>query len=138
MSERTNETGIIRKPCGTWEHHLQLLKRDPDYRKRFLAAQAFINRYVAQNADAAFRLSPAVIPVVVHVVYNTAAQNLSGAAIQNQIDALNRDYSRANTEFLDVGGGHRHSLPASSPRSGMSNNDRNHSDANDNHELRHL
>ena len=99
MSEHADDTGIMRAPCGTWEYHLQLLKRDAGYRERFLAAQAFINRYVAENADAAFRLSPAVIPVVVHIVYNTTAQNLSGVAVQNQIDALNRDYSRVNTDL---------------------------------------
>ncbi|RVU19977.1 zinc metalloprotease [Streptomyces antnestii] len=99
MSEQTDETDVMRRPCGTWEHHLQLLKRDPGYRERFLAGEAFINRYVAENADAAFRLSPAVVPVVVHVVYNTAAQNLPDAAIQNQIDALNRDYGKTNADL---------------------------------------
>src|SRR2546423_294189 len=91
-------SAVLRDPCGTWEYHLRLLKRDPAYRKRFLQGQAFINDYVHRNADAAFRLSPAVIPVVVHVVYNTAAQNLSDAAVLTQIDALNRDYAKANAD----------------------------------------
>ncbi len=99
MSEHTHEIGILRNPCGTWEYHLRLLKRDPEYRKRFLTNQAIVNRYLARNPDAAFRLSPAVIPIVVHVVHNTAAQNLSDAAVQNQIDALNRDYAKANADL---------------------------------------
>ncbi|MFD5583411.1 zinc metalloprotease [Streptomyces sp. NPDC127063] len=99
MSEYNDETGVMRQPCGTWEYHLQLLRRDSEYREKFQAAEAFINHYVAVHADAAFRLSPAIVPVVVHVVYNTSDQNIPDAAVQNQIDALNRDFSRGNADL---------------------------------------
>jgi hypothetical protein len=39
------------------------------------------------------------IPVVVHVVWNTTAQNISDAQIVSQINVLNRDYRRSNPEF---------------------------------------
>lgn len=39
------------------------------------------------------------IAVVVHVVWNTAAQNISDAQIASQIDVLNRDYRCNNPEF---------------------------------------
>ncbi|MGA5104623.1 zinc metalloprotease [Streptomyces cellulosae] len=99
MSDHTEETGVMRTPCGTWEHHLQLLRRDTEYRERFRVAEAFINHYMAANAYAAFRLSPVVVPVVVHVVYNTTDQNISDAEVQNQIDALNRDFSKGNADL---------------------------------------
>ena len=38
------------------------------------------------------------IPVVVHVIWNTAAQNISDAQIASQIDVLNRDYRRTNPD----------------------------------------
>ncbi len=38
------------------------------------------------------------IPVVVHVLYNTDAQNISDAQIQSQIDVLNKDFQRLNTD----------------------------------------
>ena len=38
------------------------------------------------------------IPVVVHVLYNTAAQNISDAIIQSQIDVLNNDFARTNAD----------------------------------------
>src|SRR2546426_7896845 len=98
MTPNGDVADILEQLCGTWEYHLQLLRRDPDYRLRFIENEAFINQYIARNADAAFRISPAVIPVVVHVVYNTPAQNISDVAIQNQIDALNRDYTKANSD----------------------------------------
>ncbi|MCL4138790.1 UNVERIFIED_CONTAM: hypothetical protein GTU68_031736 [Idotea baltica] len=38
------------------------------------------------------------IPVVVHVIYNTNAENISDAQIQSQIDVLNADFRRQNTD----------------------------------------
>jgi hypothetical protein len=38
------------------------------------------------------------IPVVVHVVWNTAAQNISDAQIASQIDVLNRHFRRTNPD----------------------------------------
>ena len=38
------------------------------------------------------------IPVVVHVVYNTAEENISDAQIQSQIQVLNEDFRRLNSD----------------------------------------
>lgn len=40
------------------------------------------------------------IPVVVHVVYQTATQNISDAQVQSGIDALNRDFRRRNEDSV--------------------------------------
>src|SRR6266542_1822246 len=42
------------------------------------------------------------IPVIVHVVYNTAAQNISDAQCQSQIDVLNQDFRRQNPDVAQV------------------------------------
>lgn len=39
------------------------------------------------------------IPVVVNVLYNTTAQNISLTQIQSQIAVLNKDYSATNTDY---------------------------------------
>ena len=39
-----------------------------------------------------------VIPVVVHVVWNTPAQNIADEQIFSQIDILNEDYNRLNAD----------------------------------------
>jgi hypothetical protein len=44
------------------------------------------------------RLGVTLIPVVVHVVYKTAAQNISDAQITSQIEVLNRDYRKTNPD----------------------------------------
>lgn len=57
-------------------------------------AQQVINGPTANRTSATLY----TIPVVVHVVYNTSAQNLSDAIIQSQIDVLNKDFSRTNAD----------------------------------------
>ena len=42
------------------------------------------------------------IPVVVHVLYNTAAQNISDAQIKSGIAALNRDFRRQNSDTVNT------------------------------------
>ena len=44
------------------------------------------------------------IPVVVHVVYHTAAENIPDAQIISQIEALNKDYRRLNSDASNVPG----------------------------------
>ena len=45
------------------------------------------------------RTGVTVIPVVVHVVYNGAAQNISDAQVQSQIDVLNQDFRKTNADI---------------------------------------
>ena len=57
-------------------------------------------RRMAVGAEA--RVGIATIPVVVHVVYNIASENISVAQIKSQISALNRDYRAANPDKSKV------------------------------------
>ena len=90
-----------RRTCGTLAAHFRLLEMDPEFRER----QAEIERDTArrQQGGALSRVTgPITIPVVVHVVYNKAAENISAAQIASQIDALNRDYRAANVDRSKV------------------------------------
>ncbi len=42
------------------------------------------------------------IPVVVHLLYNTAEQNISDDQIRSQIEVLNRDFRRMNTDAANT------------------------------------
>ncbi|MCU7550806.1 M43 family zinc metalloprotease [Chitinophagaceae bacterium LB-8] len=42
------------------------------------------------------------IPVVVHILYNTATQNISDDQVKSQIDALNRDFRKRNSDTLNI------------------------------------
>jgi hypothetical protein len=43
-----------------------------------------------------------VIPVVVHVIYNNSYENISEEQIKSQLDAINADFNRSNTDFSRV------------------------------------
>lgn len=84
--------------CGTMLYSQYLLKKYPqlaDLRKQ----SQFDVQHIQRNATIQSVTSTVnTIPVVVHVVYNTPQQNISDAQIQSQIDALNRDYRKLNTD----------------------------------------
>lgn len=88
-----------RERCGTTALHHFHSMTDPGYAER----RANINEYT-QNWIQSNRNTGAVvtIPVVVHVVYNSAVQNVSTAQIQSQMDALNRDFRRQNADSTNT------------------------------------
>ncbi len=85
--------------CGTDYVVQKALQNNPDARKNIEELEAFTQQWIAEHAneksDKALLIT---IPVVVHIVYNTAAENLSDARIQSQIDVLNQDFRRLNAD----------------------------------------
>jgi hypothetical protein len=81
--------------CGTMEVHRRLLSQNPSYAR---ARDQIENHTMAFAQSAVARTGVTRIPVVVHVVWNTAAQNISDAQINSQIAVLNRDFRRTNPD----------------------------------------
>jgi len=79
--------------CASMDVHRRLLNTSPAYAaaRARIETQAFLAKRSGRQAE---RAGVRRIPVVVHVVYNTAVQNLSTAQVQSQIDVLNRDFRR--------------------------------------------
>jgi hypothetical protein len=66
-------------------------------------ASAFHTTDITHTGNATPDLnSEIIIPVVVHVIWRTAAENISDAQIHSQLDALNADFSRKNPDFREV------------------------------------
>jgi hypothetical protein len=83
--------------CATMEVLERQLQEDPSLRTRMEEIERFTENYV-QN----YRLLPdgtIEIPVVFNVLYKTAAQNVSLAQLQSQIDVLNADFSATNSDY---------------------------------------
>ncbi len=87
--------------CGTVEHFNQLLIEDPALQQARQEIETFTQNFVASGAGNNSR-ALITIPVVVHVVYNTAAQNVSDAQIQSQIDVMNADFRKLNTDWTST------------------------------------
>lgn len=97
---------ITKRGCGSYEVLQEQLKTDPGMEERMLQIEAHTNRVLKDPA--AYRLvgDTIEIPVVVHVLYRTNAQNISDAQVQSQIAVLNEDYKNQNAD--------RTKLPANS------------------------
>ncbi|MCS7073308.1 MAG: M43 family zinc metalloprotease [Bacteroidia bacterium] len=89
------QSGILR--CGT-DLYIELQKqKDPTYEKKLQAVEEQTQRIVESRKT--MRTNQIyTIPVVVHVVYNTAAQNISDAQVLSQIEILNKDFRKLNSD----------------------------------------
>lgn len=84
--------------CATMEKHWRLIRMDPEYRWRRRQIELEIQDWIRRYGGAGLRTGLMRIPVVVHVIHNTTAQNISDAQIQSQIQVLNEDFRRLNAD----------------------------------------
>jgi len=84
--------------CATVENIQRLEAEDPQFANQRLLDAKYLQDALLQNGQARLGNSVNIIPVVVHVVYRTTAQNISDAQIQSQIDVLNEDFARLNSD----------------------------------------
>jgi len=96
-------TICAQRQCASSTYIEQLKSIDPFFAIKIKEQ----NNTASQQAKASSRttgegINIIQIPVVVHVLYNTAAQNISDAQIQSQIDALNRDFRRRNGDTINT------------------------------------
>jgi len=90
--------------CGSDEAIKQQMAADPVYAKKVEELLKNKGNYSRQNKKG----GPVsiTIPVVVHVLYNTAVQNISDAQVQSQIDVLNEDFSAVNKDYNNYDAGY--------------------------------
>ena len=92
-----------RRQCGTMLMHKRLAESDPQYRANRLAIEGFAKGFAtARTLARATRPKVLKIPVVVHVLFHGAAENIDDAQVRSQIAVLNRDYRRKNTDTSNV------------------------------------
>ena len=86
--------------CGTMDVLDRQIKEDPVIQKNMEEIERQTKEYLRKYPNGSGQRAVITIPVVVHVVYNSSvpAQNISDAQIQSQIDVLNLDFRKANTD----------------------------------------
>ena len=90
--------GPKHRSCAQMVVHELLVETQPEYRERRLAAEDETRSSI--DSGEAMRVARKLIklPVVVHVIHRTGAENISDAQVKSQIAALNRDYRAKNTD----------------------------------------
>jgi hypothetical protein len=90
------------RTCATQQVHERLLRTAPGYREARDASENQALR--AAMFPVAGRTGCTKIPVVVHVVHKTAAQNISDAQVKSQIDVLTADFRKKNADVSSTPG----------------------------------
>jgi hypothetical protein len=91
------------RECATQQYIQNLSNANTQTAKNIRDAEISSQRM--GTTGAANRLSAEYIvqiPVVVHILYKEASQNISDAQIKSQIDALNRDFRRLNADTINT------------------------------------
>jgi hypothetical protein len=94
------QSALAQRICGTTEYQQMLEQQDPSIINRREEIEQFTRDYLINNPQGDRAL--VTIPVVVHVVYNTTAENISDAQIQSQITVLNQDFRRLNADVANT------------------------------------
>lgn len=107
-AQKGNNPQKPQRRCGSEFGTNDILQMGPDVRNRYLQLQRFTRQYIqnlrnkqGDGFDGA-RGSSIIIPVVVHIVWRTAAENIPDARVTQQIDRLNKDYQRLNADAGSV------------------------------------
>ena len=93
------------RTCGTNTKMLELINADPQFEMHHNEVMDFIQN--PENSQSLFRNPNApnvvvTIPVVFHVLYKNATQNITDAQILSQLEILNKDFRKLNTDFSSV------------------------------------
>ena len=86
-----------KRHCYTDEKMQQELAKNPHLKQKMEAIESFTKR-VSKRMNRATNNNIIKLPVVVHIIYNSSKENISEAQIKSQIDVLNEDFRRTNSD----------------------------------------
>ena len=95
------------RTCGTLTPNMEVLqKTNPDRYKKINEIELHNSRFQLQQSNSGSYSSSIngtiTIPVIVHVIWNTTAENISLAQIESQINVLNEDFRRMNPDAVNT------------------------------------
>lgn len=97
----TAEAQSVGHRCTSQEYNNYMMQMDPSFAANQQSLEAFTQAYGTNQANRS-QQTLVTIPVVVHVLYNNATQNISDDQIKSQIDVLNQDYGAYNSDGVKV------------------------------------
>lgn len=99
--EKSNntETRVAKRTCVSHEVLERQLQENPSLAIKMNEIEAFTENAIQQGRLVNGKIE---IPVVFNVLYRTAAENISNAQLQSQLDVLNADFNAANADFNQV------------------------------------
>jgi hypothetical protein len=96
FSANSSAQHIVR--CASDDYMHQQLALDPSLQQVIDAEEQAVDQYVQAHPNGYQGRATITIPVVFHVVYFNSAQNISNTRINAQMDVLNKDFRKLNTD----------------------------------------
>ncbi len=93
------------RDCTTNDYIEQQKREHKTFATNLDGIESFIQQRVAATSSTVSRTTSSSIiriPVVVHILYNATAQNISDAQIRSQLEALNRDFRKRNSDTVNT------------------------------------
>lgn len=99
--DKTNDIDSVaaKRTCASQEVYERQLQENPELALRMNKIEEFTVKAMQEGRLVNGHIE---IPVVVNVLYRTAAENISLAQIQSQINVLNADFNAANADYSQV------------------------------------
>ena len=87
--------------CGATEYLEMQMEQDPKRAIKMEQIERHTRDFLRNSNERAVN-GVITIPVVVHVIYNNSTENISDAQIQSQMDVINADFRRTNSDADNV------------------------------------
>ena len=97
-----NAFAQVQRVCHAHDHYTEMMTADPDYARRSQEIELYTQQYLRSLTPDQMKTGEVIIPVVFHIVYNTAAQNISDQRILEQLETLNLDYTARNADTSTI------------------------------------
>jgi hypothetical protein len=93
---------IKNRSCAAEDVLKSQLAADPALRLRMQEIEAFTSKVITNGETFRNAAGEMIVPVVVHVLYNRAQENISDAQVSSQIEVLNEDFNLLNKDISKV------------------------------------
>ena len=84
--------------CASMESLEKRMALDPSLQQKMVDINDYTQQKILSNQGAKVSGEIITIPVVVHVIYSNNNENISDAQVQSQIDVINEDFRRTNSD----------------------------------------
>ncbi len=88
--------------CSSTSYLQEELNKNPSLAERMHAIEAFTKQQIESRTTSRTEATIIKIPVVVHILYHTAAEKISDAQVATQIEALNKYFRRKNSDTTNT------------------------------------
>ncbi|CAL2103795.1 conserved protein of unknown function precursor containing a type A C-terminal secretion signal. Probable M43 family metalloprotease [Tenacibaculum sp. 190130A14a] len=94
------KTTLVKRSCDADVVMKKRQKNNPEAKKYMLEMESYTQKRVQEMKNLQGKIENGVykIPVVVHILYTNSTNNISNAQIQSQLDVLNADFRRTNSD----------------------------------------